>query len=241
MEKGLLDLIDETIHEVEELIKSRMSAVEGKIGDSDSGMAGMDANGELESSKKSEHEEEEKDKKEEEEEKEKESSEMEKAEDEEEKKEEKEDEEKEKEDEEKEEEDEEEKKKKHPYKEETKEAAKEILEMHKSSLNKSLKKTETLLKSYVDERIKPIEEKLSSLLDVVNKIANQPLPQKGFSVKTSVLAKSSHSGETVLSKSELVNKLLELKKSGHKVDTLDIAKVDTGLELQQIAEKYNIK
>lgn len=235
MEKGLLDLIDETIHEVEELIKSRMSAVEGKIGDSDSGMAGMDANGELESSKKSEHEEEEKDKKEEEEEEEKESSEMEKAEDEEEKKEEKEDEEKE------EEEDEEEKKKKHPYKEETKEAAKEILEMHKSSLNKSLKKTETLLKSYVDERIKPIEEKLSSLLDVVNKIANQPLPQKGFSVKTSVLAKSSHSGETVLSKSELVNKLLELKKSGHKVDTLDIAKVDTGLELQQIAEKYNIK
>lgn len=234
MEKGLLDLIDETIHEVEELIKSRMSAVEGKIGDSDSGMAGMDANGELESSKKSEHEEEEKDKKEEEEEEEKESSEMEKAEDEEEKKEEKEDEEKE-------EEDEEEKKKKHPYKEETKEAAKEILEMHKSSLNKSLKKTETLLKSYVDERIKPIEEKLSSLLDVVNKIANQPLPQKGFSVKTSVLAKSSHSGETVLSKSELVNKLLELKKSGHKVDTLDIAKVDTGLELQQIAEKYNIK
>lgn len=234
MEKGLLDLIDETIHEVEELIKSRMSAVEGKIGDSDSGMAGMDANGELESSKKSEHEEEEKDKKEEEEEEEKESSEMEKAEDEEEKKEEEEDEEKE-------EEDEEEKKKKHPYKEETKEAAKEILEMHKSSLNKSLKKTETLLKSYVDERIKPIEEKLSSLLDVVNKIANQPLPQKGFSVKTSVLAKSSHSGETVLSKSELVNKLLELKKSGHKVDTLDIAKVDTGLELQQIAEKYNIK
>jgi flagellar biosynthesis GTPase FlhF len=234
MEKGLLDLIDETIHEVEELIKSRISAVEGKIGDSDSGMAGIDANGELESSKKSEHEEEEKDKKEEEEEEEKESSEMEKAEDEEEKKEEKEDEEKE-------EEDEEEKKKKHPYKEETKEAAKEILEMHKSSLNKSLKKTETLLKSYVDERIKPIEEKLSSLLDVVNKIANQPLPQKGFSVKTSVLAKSSHSGETVLSKSELVNKLLELKKSGHKVDTLDIAKVDTGLELQQIAEKYNIK
>lgn len=230
MEKGLLDLIDETLHEVEELIKSRMSPVEGKIGDSDSGMAGMDANGELESAKKAESEEEEDKEKEEEKEKEEKSSEMEKAEDE-----------KEEEKKEEDEEEDEEKKKKHPYKEETKEAAKEILDMHKSDLSKSLKKTETLLKSYVDERIKPIEEKLSSLLDVVNKIANQPLPQKGVSVKTSVLAKSSHAGETVLSKSELVNKLLELKKSGHKVDTLDIAKVDTGLELQQIAEKYNIK
>ena len=48
MAKSLVNLIDETISEIEDLKKSRYSAAEAKIGDNDSGMAGKDKDGSIE-------------------------------------------------------------------------------------------------------------------------------------------------------------------------------------------------
>jgi hypothetical protein len=48
MAKSLVNLIDETISEIEDLKKSRYSAAEAKIGDDDSGMAGKKKDGDIE-------------------------------------------------------------------------------------------------------------------------------------------------------------------------------------------------
>jgi ferritin len=47
------------------------------------------------------------------------------------------------------------------------------LVMH--GLKKSQEESEALMKSYVDEKVKPLEDKLSTILDLVNKIADQPV------------------------------------------------------------------
>jgi hypothetical protein len=114
--------------------------------------------------------------------------------------------------------------------------------MHKGEMKKSVEEAESLMKSYVEERVKPLEDKLATILDLVNKIADQPVAPKGATIKTTPLFKSADengSGET-LSKAVVANKLFELKKSGSKVDSLDIAKVEMGQDLQQIIKKYEI-
>lgn len=111
------------------------------------------------------------------------------------------------------------------------------LVMH--GLKKSQEETESLLKSFVEERVKPLEDKLSTILDLVNKIADQPVPPKGVTANAVPLRKSNEDGEE-LSKSDVASKLFELKKSGTKVESLDITKAEMGQDLAKIVAKYRI-
>lgn len=109
-----------------------------------------------------------------------------------------------------------------------------------ADMKKSLSASESLMKSYVEERVKPLEDKLSTILDLVNKIADQPVAPKGATARTAPLLKSADEGAEPLSKSQVANKLLELKKSGTQVDSLDIVKAETGQDLRTIIKKYEI-
>jgi len=264
--KSLTDLIDETLSELEELRKSKMSAAEIKLEGPGEGIAGKPSDGKLDAKKADDEDEEESEDEDEEAEK----AEAEKSEDEghdeddpadkpstgrklkaimESKKSEDADDADEDEEEDEVEKswkmDKKEKKdddKKEPHKddpkheEKEKKIAKKLLEMHKST-----EEVGSLMKSYVEERIKPFEEKLETILELVNSIAEQPVAPKGVTVKTAPLLKSSTAeyGE-VLSKAEIANKLFELKKSGTRVDSLDIAKVEMGQDLVNIVKKYDI-
>jgi hypothetical protein len=113
------------------------------------------------------------------------------------------------------------------------------LVMH--GLKKSQEESETFMKSFVEERVKPLEDKLSTILDLVHKIADQPVPSKGLTGRAVPLMKSADElGGEQLSKSEVASKLFELKKSGTKVDSLDITKAEMGQDLSKIVEKYKI-
>ena len=108
-------------------------------------------------------------------------------------------------------------------------------------MKKSLEDSDSLMKSYVEERVKPLEDKLSTILDLVNKIADQPVAAKGVTARAiTPLLKSGDAGFEPLSKSQVASKLFELKKSGTKVDSLDITKAEMGQDLQQIVKKYEI-
>jgi hypothetical protein len=106
-------------------------------------------------------------------------------------------------------------------------------------MKKSLEESESLMKSYVEERVKPLEDKLTTILDLVNKIADQPVAPKGATIRSTPLFKSDSEVEP-LSKSQVANKLFDLKKSGTRVDSADIARVEMGQDLQQIIKKYEI-
>jgi hypothetical protein len=227
--KSLTDLIDETLLELEELRKSRFSAAEIKIEGPGDGIAGKPSDGDLHA-KKAEDE----DKKDEDKDKKDEDKDMDKGEscakDEDEsmdKKEDKKD---------KKDEDKDEPHKDDPkHEEKEKKIAKELLNMHKS-----IEDTSSLMKSYVEERVKPLEDKLSTILDLVNKIADQPVAPKGASFKSTPLLKSIDEGVEPLSKTQVANKLLELKKSGTKVESVDITKAEMGQDLNNLIKKYEI-
>ena len=237
--KSLTDLIDETLLELEELKKSRFSAEEIELKGPGETMAGKPTNGKLDAEKA--------DKKDEDED-------MEETEDAEksegvngkaEKSEKMDTTCKAEKDEDKEEED----KKDEPHKddpeheEKEKKMAKKLLDMHKDEegkMKKSEVEMESLMKSYIDERVLPLEAKLSTILDLVNKIADAPVAAKGVSYKgVTPLLKASEGIET-LSKSEIANKLFELKKSGTRVDSTDIARAEMGHDLEKICSKYQI-
>ncbi len=213
--KSLTELIDETLNELEDLKKSklskseRLSASEVKLGDDSSGVAGKDKNGDLET-KKSEDEEtdEEKEKKK------KAAADMAKAED---KKEEKKDD-----------------KKDDDKKEDDKDEKKEF------PFKKSLDDSEALLKSYVDSKISGLEGKMAEVLQAVSKLADAPVSPKGFTAKDVVPLVKSDSDVKTLSKSQVVDKLLELKKSGKEVDSADFTKLDLGMNVASIVEKYKL-
>jgi len=112
-------------------------------------------------------------------------------------------------------------------------------QMRSVGMKKSNEELEDLMKSFVDERVKPLEDKLSTILDMVNKIADQPVPAKGTTSNAQPLKKSAEDYES-LSKSEVASKLFELKKSGQKVDSLDITRAEMGQDLAKIAAKYKI-
>lgn len=236
LRKSLTDLIDETLLELEELKKSRYSASEMEIEGPGEGIAGKPSNGDLEAKKAEDDKDDEEDK-----------DEAKKAEDEDE------------------DEDEDEEKggvhvdidshkmdkaekkdKKEPHEEDPKHEEKEkklaekLLAMHKGDLKKSQEETESLLKSFVEERVKPLEDKLSTILDLVNRIADQPVQPKGVAAGAVPLMKSTDEGRETLSKSEVAAKLFELKKSGTKVDSLDIARAEMGQDLVKIVDKYKI-
>lgn len=131
-----------------------------------------------------------------------------------------------------------------------KKAIKKLASMHdmdkadmgymKGAIAKSQDEVSSLMKSYIDERVTPLEQKLSSILDLVNKIADQPVAPKGVTARMQPLTKSADEGKEPLSKAELGSKLFELKKSGTAVESLDIAKAELGQDLQLIAKKYNL-
>jgi hypothetical protein len=244
--KSLTDLIDETLGELEELKKSKFSAAEIKIEGPGEGIAGKPTNGKLDA--KAEKKDEDEDEDEDEEEKE----EAEKAEPFEGK-------------ETDEEEDEEEKKKEAKKAEETAKAEgikekkpaspgvvkdsgvnvekKEDIGYPKGTIaQKSDEEVSTLMKSLIDERLAPMEEKLSSILASMKTLMDAPMPQKGFTSKMVPLKKSEDETSTVLSKSDVVNKLMELKKTGKDVDSLDVTKAELGgpVELNKIVEKYKL-
>jgi hypothetical protein len=233
--KSLIDLIDETIREVDELKKSRFAAAEIEIKGPGEGIAGKPSNGDLHAKKAEDKDEDDKD----EDDKDKDDAkkaegtneeaakaegtneEAAKAED----------------DKKKDKKDEKEPHKDDPkHEEKEKEMAKKLLDMHKAQ-----EEATTLMKSFVEERVRPLEDKLSTILDLVNKIADAPIPAKGASARAVPLMKSAdEAGGESLSKGEIASKLFELKKSGTKVDSLDITKAEMGQDLNKILAKYKI-
>jgi hypothetical protein len=113
----------------------------------------------------------------------------------------------------------------------------------KYEMKKSVEESNTLLKSYVDQRLAPMESKLEQIMTLVKQVADAPAPARGASYKNVAPLKKSDDAEETLTKSVLVDKLLELKKSGSRVDSVDIASAELGgaNELAKIATKYNIK
>lgn len=262
LKKSLTDLIDETLLELEELKKSRFSASEVDLkGPGADGIDGKPANGKLDAGKAAEKAEDKKDDEDDKDEDDKDmdkgegvnapadpdrgshkmdkgegvnapadpdrgSHKMDKAED--------------KKDDDK---DEDEPHKDDPKHEEKEKAmGKKLFDMHKGEVKKSLEDADTLMKSYVDEKVGALEGKLAIILETVTKLADAPVPAKGVGYKGSVapLLKSEGEGEP-LSKSEVASKLFELKKSGSRVDSNDIAMAEMGHDLDKIVSKYSIK
>jgi hypothetical protein len=111
-----------------------------------------------------------------------------------------------------------------------------------AGMRKSDEEMQGLMKSFVEERVRPLEDKLSTILNLVNKIADQPVAHKGVTGRAVPLMKSADElgGGESLSKSEVASKLFELKKSGTKVDSLDITRAEMGHDLAKIVDKYKI-
>lgn len=234
LKKSLTDLIDETLLELEELKKSRFEAAEVDLkGPGADTLAGKPVDGKLTEKAEDKKEDEEKDDEEEDAAEKAEGvnsePEVKKAED--------------KKDDDK----EEDKKEEEPHKddpkheEKEKDIAKKLLDMHKGEMKKSLEDADTLMKSYVDQKVGALESKLATILETVAKLADAPVPAKGVSYKGAApLLKSADEGEP-LSKSEVASKLFDLKKSGSRVDSNDIAMAEMGHDLEKIVSKYNIK
>ena len=231
--KSLTDLIDDTLQELEELRKSRFAAAEIKIEGPGDGIADKPSNGDLDAKKADEDDDKDEDDKEESEEAKKADDESEDEESEEEEKAEKAEDKKEDKKEDKDED----------HEEKERKLARKMLDMNKEDMKKSYDESTAFFKSHVEERVKPLEDKLATILDLVNKIAEQPVAPKGVTVKTAPLLKSEGSfegGNEQLSKSEVASKLFELKKSGTRVDSLDITKAEMGQDLVNIIKKYEI-
>lgn len=232
LQKSLTDLIDETLMELDELRKSRFAASEIKIEGPGDGIAGKPSDGDLHA-KKAEDDKDEKDEDKKEDKAEKgENEQAAKGENEEAAKADKEDEDKKK-----------DKKDKDAkggdeHEAEERKAIGKLADL--ADMKKSVEASESLMKSYVEERVKPLEDKLSTILDLVNKIADAPVAPKGSTARATPLLKSADEGGEPLSKAQVASKLFELKKSGTRVDSLDITKAEMGQDLQQIAKKYEI-
>lgn len=223
--KSLTSLIDETISEIEDLKKSRFAASEVKIEGPGDGIDGKPVNGKI--GKKEDEEDDEKDEKDEKEEVEKGvNDEAEKSEDAE-KSEEAEKAEKAKEEDEKEDEDKDEKEI-------------EKSEPEADDLKKSLDERDELLKSMFNEAIGNLNDKIAGIMEVVEKMADQPVERKGIN-HVVPLKKNDDEEVAPLAKADVANKLFELKKSGESVDSADIAAAETGGDLQAIISKYNLK
>lgn len=213
--KSLVDLIDETIVEVEELKKSdRFSAAEIKLEGPGQGIDGKDPNGKIEKDEdEKEDDEDEKKKKEFAAKDHKHEVECEV------KKEEKDEDDKDEDG-----KDEDEKEDKKP-----------------EEMKKSEAQADDLMKSMVEARVKPLEDKIGSILELVKSLADAPRAQK--SVSYNDVAPLTKSAPESLSKSSVLEKLFDLKKSGTDVDSVDIAQAELGdaNTVNRIVEKYNIK
>lgn len=238
LQKSLTDLIDETLMELDELRKSRFAASEIKIEGPGSGIDGKPSDGDLHA-KKAEDDKDEDKKEDMDEAKKGENETAAKGENEEAAKAEHMD---------KKEDKDEDKKKDDKKDKDAKGGSEHEAEERKAigkladlaDMKKSLEDSESLMKSFVEQRVAPLEAKLSTILDLVNKIADQPVAPKGATYRATPLLKSADEGSEPLSKAQVASKLFELKKSGTRVDSLDIAKAEMGQDLQHIVKKYEI-
>lgn len=220
--KSLTDLIDETLQELDELRKSRFAASEIKIEGPGEGIAGKPSDGKLDAAKAEDKDEDDKDE-------DKDDKKVEKGVNDEAEKSDDDDEDDKKED------------KKDDKKSDDKDDDKDDAKAAFAAMKKSSEEANSLMKSYVEERVKPLEDKLTTILDLVNKIADQPVAPKGVTAReVAPLLKSGEASFEPLSKAEVANKLFELKKSGTKVDSLDIAKAEMGQDLTTLIKKYEI-
>jgi hypothetical protein len=250
--KSLNDLIDETLSELEELKKSRFAAAEVEIKGPGEGISGKPSNGDLHAKKEDKDEDE--DKKDKKDDKDMDKGEgvnrqadpngghhqvdkgegtnrqadpngghhqMDKAEDDKDK-------------------DDKDKKDKKDKKDDKKDDDKKMPMFGKEDMKKAQEESESLMKSYVDDKIKPLEGKLSTILDLVNKLSEQPVAPKGTTARTTPLFKSDAEAGEPLMKHEVASKLFDLKKSGTRVDSLDVTKAEMGQDLESIVKKYKL-
>ncbi len=109
-------------------------------------------------------------------------------------------------------------------------------------IKKSLEAHDALMKSYIDGRISTLEGKLGGILDLVKKIADQPVAPKGASAKNFQVLTKGANEVAPLSKSQVADKLFELKKSGKPVDSADITAAELGsTDLNSIITKYGLQ
>ena len=109
-------------------------------------------------------------------------------------------------------------------------------------LAKSLAHSESLMKSYVEGRLAPIEDQLRNIAGMVEKMFKTPVPARSQGYKNvSPLMKSEDAGEP-LTKSQILDALEVLQKSG-KVSVQEVIAAELGspAELAKIANKYQIK
>lgn len=85
--------------------------------------------------------------------------------------------------------------------------------------------SEALRKS-VDERFEGLTKAIEAISATVAKIAAQPAPKKGLSGVTPLKKNEEEQGQA-LNKAEVVNKLLDLKKSGKQIPTALFARIET--------------
>ena len=107
-------------------------------------------------------------------------------------------------------------------------------------IKKSLDEQETLFKSYVDDKFAQLETRLGSILDVVKEMGDEPAAPKGVPAGKFIPLQKNEGEIETLNKSDALDKLLDLKKSGTYVDTADIASIEMGGDLQAIVEKYSL-
>ena len=221
--KSLSDLIDETLAEIEGLKKSRMEAEEMTIGDSK-------ANGSLSGSEveKADDEEGEEDEDSEEDEKEDEmekgindEAEMKKA-------------------------DEEVAKAEKSWKEAMKKRdamAKKDKDEDKEDEKEKEKESEEKMEKSIKARVAPLEAKMDEMMKAIAAIAKSPVPSRGVSFKdVQPLAKSIAEVQPLV-KSAVLDKLIDLRKSGSNVTSEDVLRAELGTQsdVEMIANKYGIK
>jgi hypothetical protein len=78
---------------------------------------------------------------------------------------------------------------------------------------------------------------------MIKELGDSPLPQRGVTYKSVTPMKKSLDEVESLSKAQVCDKLMEMKKSGAKVTTEDIIGAELGSPdtLSKIVQKYNLK
>lgn len=114
-------------------------------------------------------------------------------------------------------------------------------EAEKKDDKEDKKEDEKELKKSIDARVAPIESKLSEVLSAVKKLSEAPAAPRGVSYRDVRPLAKSLEVET-LSKSQVLNELVNLKKSGKEVLSEDVIQVEDGsADHLSIARKYGIK
>lgn len=105
----------------------------------------------------------------------------------------------------------------------------------------NVEKMEDVKKS-IDARVQPIEAKLEEITNLVKKLADSPVPARGATFRNvQPLAKSND--VEPLNKAQVLDKLVELKKSGSNVLSEDVIRAEMGgaEDVAEIANKYGLK